>query len=245
MMSSSGGGRFAAEVGMALWADPPSVLFLRRWLRTLRPGHNPLLDGLPWMNFSVIRWLDAYLRPTMDVFEYGSGGSTAFVASRVRRLVSVEHDPPWHASVSRALRERGIRNCDLRLVPPVRRPETADVPYGPGSYTSFAPHTRGYSFEDYVRSIDAFPDGSFDLVIVDGYARPSAVARAIPKVRPMGYLLLDDSDQEYARPALPALNGFPRRDFVAVAAFQRTVQRASIWRIGPRRNPMKPQSRSS
>jgi len=183
------------------------------------------------MNFKVIRWLDSYLRPSMDVFEYGAGGSTPFVARRVHRLISVEHDPRWFTVVSDVLAVEGIRNCALRLVPAVKSERATTVPYGPRSYTSFAPHTKGYTFEAYVRTIEDYADGAFDLVIVDGYARPSAVAHAIPKIRPGGYLLLDDSDGEYVRPAIPVLDGFPRRDFLALAPFERGLQQASVWRI--------------
>ena len=80
------------------------------------------------------------------------------------------------------------------------------------------------------RSSTTFPDESFDLVIVDGYARPSCVLHAIPKIRRGGHLLLDDSDREYTRPAIPVLDGLPRRDFVGAAPFQRSLQQTSIWR---------------
>lgn len=223
-------GHALAEIGVTLWKDPASVRFLRPWLRTLRSPPAALHDGLPWMNFKVIRWLDAHLRPTMDVFEYGSGGSTAFVARRVRRLVSVESEEAWYRTVADGLRREGIRNCDLRCVPPdaLSGPEP---PYGPRSYTSYAPHTRGHSFEAYVRTIDAHPDGSLDLVIVDGYARPSAVTHAIPKVKRGGFLLLDDSDRAYTAPALPLLAGFPRTDFIGASPFQRSLQQTSVWRL--------------
>ncbi len=40
-----------------------------------------LLDeGLPWITFPAMRWLHGHLRPSMSVFEWGSGGSTVFLA---------------------------------------------------------------------------------------------------------------------------------------------------------------------
>lgn len=223
--------RKLAELGVTIRKDPNSLRFLGRWMRSLTPGHTSYQDSLPWMSFKVIRWLDQYLKPEMDVFEYGSGGSTPFIARRVRRLVSVEHDRRWYDLVARTLREQELWNCDLTFVPPARNPPVASIPYGPTSFTSFALWTRGYSFEAYARSIEEYPDRSFDLVLVDGYSRPSAVNCALPKVRRGGYLLLDDSDREYAWPALPLLESFPRTDFVGAAPFQRNLQQASVWRL--------------
>ncbi len=223
-------GRISA-MAVCLYKDAGSVRFLPRWLRTLRPGHSPLQDRIPWMNFKVIRWLERFLTPSMDVFEYGAGGSTPFVAKRVRRLVSVEHDSRWIEPVAEVLRADGITNCELSLIPPIEDPSRRNVPFGPRSYTSMFPEAAGLSFEAYVKSIDAHPDRSFDLVLVDGTARPSAVAHAIPKVRPRGALLLDDSDRPYSTPALPLLAGFPRRDYVGVNPFQRYLQQSSVWRL--------------
>jgi len=215
----------------SLTQDPLGVQFLWPWFRSLLPGHSPVLDGLPWMNFRAIRWLKSYLKPDMGAFEYGAGGSTIFVARRVKSLVSIEHDPDWYELVSRALRERGISNCDLRLVPAEPRPSTKSVGYGPTSYTSRNPSAEGYSFEAYVRTIDAWPDRSLDFVIVDGYARFSSVARAIPKVKPGGYLLFDDADLRKYREAVAFLDEFPRTEFVGVTPFHWMLRQTSIWQM--------------
>ena len=48
-------------------------------------------------------------------------------------------------------------------------------------------------FDDYVAAINDELDNSLDLVIVDGRARVECVRRAMPKVKPGGLLLLDDT----------------------------------------------------
>ena len=224
-------GRMAAEMWATIRQDPLSVQFLRPWIASLLPGRSPLGQRVPWMNFRVIRWLKSYLKPTMKAFEYGTGGSTIFLATRVGRLTSIEHDPQWHLLVARELRTEGITNCDLRLVPAEPRPSLRDVPYTSTSFTSLTPHARGYSFEAYVRTIDEQPDRSLDLVIVDGYARFSCVAHAIPKVRRGGYLLFDDTDWPKFREAVAFLAAFPRRDFVGATPCQFNLRQTSIWRL--------------
>ena len=58
----------------------------------------------------------------------------------------------------------------------------------------------GFSNVDYHVSEDegvpamAYPDGFFDLAIVDGFQRAAGMRAALPKVRPGGYIYLDNSD---------------------------------------------------
>ena len=82
-----------------------------------RPTSIGSRDELPWITFRAIQWLTRYLRPEMKVFEYGAGGSTLFLARRVRELVSVEHDETFHSVVAERLAKRGIQNCRLIFRP--------------------------------------------------------------------------------------------------------------------------------
>ena len=158
--------------------DAAGVRFFVPYLRSLGATRSALGDTQPWLTFRAIRWLDTNLEPTMRVFEYGSGGSTLFFANRVRDVVSVEHDPEWHARSSGAIAAHGIRNCTYLLRPPQRVPELRLI----STDRAYA----GMDFTDYVTAIDAYPDESFDLVSVDGRARTACVLAAIPKARPGG-----------------------------------------------------------
>ena len=72
----------------------------RDWIATTFLGRDLLTAGWPWITFPAMRWLTSYLRPSMSVFEWGSGGSTLFFAQRVARVVSVEYDTAWSAAVT-------------------------------------------------------------------------------------------------------------------------------------------------
>ena len=219
-------GRMLAEFVDSLSHDPVSVRFLAPWIHSLLPGRNPIRDQVPWMNFKVIRWMRSYLDASMQVFEYGTGGSTLFLARRVRRLVSVESDPRWHAAVAQSLSDHGIRNCDLRLVPS-QPPGARTDP----RYVSTAKGVAGRDFRRYVEAIDTCEDGSLDLVLVDGYARLACVAHAVRKVREGGYLLVDDTDwKKYGR-TFDLLRRYARVDFVGVTPFQFNLRQTSVWRI--------------
>lgn len=171
---------------LATFARHPTwTRFALRWLLSLRSGRNALVDGTPWIPYRAAEWLESYLEPTINVFEWGSGGSTIFIARRAGRLVAVEHSPVWEARIAGMLRRRSITNCDLLFV-------GADAPGAGGEachearFDSLWVDGEKTSFERYVKTIDAYPDGHFDLVSVDGHARLACIARAVPKVRPEG-----------------------------------------------------------
>lgn len=173
----------------------------------VRRNKTSLQDNIPWLPYDAIRYLDFLLTKDMRVFEYGSGGSTVWISQRVNILHSVEHDITWHNSVYEALRNQGINNCTLTLIPPERHThdDPSDLPY-------YSARCEG-NFKKYVQSITAFPDESFDVVIIDGRCRPACLTHAIPKVRPGGYLILDDSNRERYQIAVRRLDSWFRKDF--------------------------------
>jgi len=67
-------------------------------------------EPLPWLVYPVIDLLQERLQPDFAVFEYGSGASSRWWASRVRQITSVEHDPVWYSE--------GVRKApqNLRLL---------------------------------------------------------------------------------------------------------------------------------
>jgi predicted O-methyltransferase YrrM len=158
----------------------------------------PLDDQIPWVNYTAIDMLRRILRPDMRVFEYGTGGSTLFFARRTAVLVSVEHDSGWTSAVREAM--KGNTHCAWEMldIQPTTLPQSAPVePADPATYTSALDAAAGLSFRDYASAIDRFEDGSFDLVLVDGRARPSCAMHAIPKVAAGGFLLVDDVEREH------------------------------------------------
>jgi hypothetical protein len=211
--------------GLALTVrSPVNLRDLPRWIASWR-FDSALAAGLPWLPFPAVRYLAARLPPDARVFEYGAGGSTLWLAERAALVVSVEHSAAWHGRIAGALAARGINTCDLRLRPPRPANFTRVIPVWDGDADVFA---------DYVAVIDAFPDGFFDLVVVDGRSRPACLGQAVPKVRPGGMLALDDADRpEYAL-ALTALPPWPRRDFRGLRPGRRSEPTlTSIWTRPP------------
>ena len=107
--------------------------------------------------------------------------------------------------MSRLLGRGGCRP-QLEIIPP--EPVAGFVAE---RYRSGRPELAGHSFERYVRRIEALPDASLDLVLVDGRARPGCLEAALPKLARAGALLLDNADYARYAPALAALREGPLR----------------------------------
>jgi hypothetical protein len=206
------------------------------WFRSFRPGYLPLEDARPWLPFKAADWLGSYVKPTMKVFEYGSGGSTIFLAKRAGQVIGVEHDQRWHALVSSALSVNGLMNCSYALREPrlsgqassaLELSETPAVVFDEREW-----EYPGLSFDAYVAVIDQFPDDTFDLVLVDGRAREACIRHALRKIRAGGYLMLDNANDRMIVDVLHVMETYPRIDFHGIApGWPPARWTTSVWRM--------------
>jgi len=166
------------------------------WLRLpaarlrARLGRHP---ERPWIVPSAIGWLRRRMRRDWTVLELGSGRSTAWLARRAAYLIGFEDNPIWAARTREQLHEAGIENAMLRELPIGR----------------------------FLAELDLLPEASLDLTGIDcpeapGAERGEAVRVARSKLRPGGYLLLDDSDRPAYAPAFGLLAGWRQRRFAGV-----------------------------
>lgn len=179
---------------------PKDIPFYFEWIASLKNnknGRTAFVNQKPWLTFRATKWLDSYLKSYMRVFEYGSGGSTLFFAQRVKEVVSVEHNLDWFNSVRKTLRQMEISNVEYFLKEPEKLDQKQKTDYtDPHCYASgFQNEFDRMSFHDYVKVIDNYPDYYFDLVLIDGRARPSCIMHAIKKVKKGGIIVLDNSDR--------------------------------------------------
>jgi len=153
-----------------------------------------LLD-LPWWTFNAIEQTGAFLRarPEARVFEYGSGASTIWLARRAGYVTSVEHDPSWYRLVGQKVAAYG--NVRLLNVPADPESETD------AAFLSNKAGWKGRSFRNYVRAIDD-DAGEFDLIVIDGRARPACLHHALPRLKKDGMILFDNSHRRPYRRAI-------------------------------------------
>jgi len=153
----------------------------------------------------------------MKIFEYGSGGSTLFWLNLGAECVSVEHNPDWYELMRPHFADMDRIDYRLVLPEPSENKEAQDIA-DPNLYLSDDVTFSECNFRKYVCQIDLFPDNIFDIVLVDGRARPSCIKHASKKVKIGGLIVLDNSDREYyLRMTANLLQDFDRRIFQGVA----------------------------
>ncbi len=106
-------GLYSAVPPLKYWGVRQGYLRRVGWVRSnwARAPVDAAGDPLPWLTYPAIDFLRTRVRPTMKVFEYGSGQSTRWWARQVAMVHSVEDDAAWYRRVSADVPE----NVDLRL----------------------------------------------------------------------------------------------------------------------------------
>lgn len=188
--------RILRAIGAALRAIGVLGLLERRaprsraatWARSLFAIHD--IDQLsklevPWWTFDSADQVKAFLasRPDARVFEWGSGASTLWLASRAGTVHSVEHHAGWASELAPRLPD----NVTLTVV----EPTTCNAPV----VGSAKPGHVGLDFAEYVAAIDA-ADGTFDVIVIDGRAREACLAKAVDRIAPDGLIVFDNVDRQ-------------------------------------------------
>jgi hypothetical protein len=201
--------------------------FYPAWSRSLGAGRTALADRLPWITLPALELLRGKVSRATRVFEFGAGGSTLYFADHAREVVSVEHDPAWAEKVRAGL--RGDGNARVTVVPPVPVPGLVSQDYtDPRRYASTA--FPGASMEAYARAIDAYPDGHFDVILVDGRARPSCFMHAVPKLARGGLIIVDNTERLYYWDSLNEFSrGLAMHDFPGPGPYAHAFTRTTAW----------------
>jgi hypothetical protein len=119
----------------------------------------------PWISYRARKKIGRLIQPDGTVLEFGSGMSTLWLARRCKTLYSVEHDALWFQTVQSKLAAKNIANAHCFL----------------------------REMENYA-DLSAFPDESFDFVLVDGAQRAACVQAVLKKLKPGGWVYLDNTD---------------------------------------------------
>jgi SAM-dependent methyltransferase len=159
------------------------------WWRA-RSGKTP---ERPWIVPAATGWLRRRIRSDWSILELGSGRSTVWFAQRAGQVISLEDNEYWYPKTQERLGALELSNVDLRL----------------------------RAVDGFPNEVDSLPEEEFDLVVVDFLEAPTVtrvdcIKPAMKRVRPGGYLLLDDSDRPGYAEAFGLLAGWRFRSFTGV-----------------------------
>ena len=121
----------------------------------------------PMISYRAQRRIEGLLEPSWVIAEFGSGFSAPWFARRCAFLLSIEDNPVWHERVGFLLARNEIMNVRHKL----------------RDKTSYA-------------SLDDYPRNFFDFVLIDGSDRAGCVAAAISRLKPGGWIYLDNTDKD-------------------------------------------------
>lgn len=179
------------------------VYRLYQWRRPDLPLYTP----------AAVREIAAYLATgPRRVFEWGSGGSTIWYARRAAQVIAVEHDSHWHYMVADRLQAAGV--AAQRLFSPPLPPEALAGFHWETDWSYYAVLGRAPlrpEYRDYMATIDAYPAADFDLIAIDGKERVGCALHAFSRLKPGGWLVLDDSNRAEYRPIFDLLAAWPQR----------------------------------
>ncbi|HYL98810.1 MAG TPA: SAM-dependent methyltransferase [Blastocatellia bacterium] len=159
------------------------LLLGQKYFASVRDGVYKDSAGnyLPWYTFPAIEALKNWDLSSKRVFEYSSGHSTLFWASRAKQVVSVEHNPVWFENISKLVPQ----NAQVILSPITPKEGETDPTL----------ETRE-QLERYAESIRDF--GIFDIIVIDGYEgfflRHECARVALSQLSANGLMIVDNSD---------------------------------------------------
>lgn len=162
--------------------------FFFKSYKLLNPNH-------PHFTPQSIIYLENYLNTKMIVFEWGTGKSTSWFSPRVLKVISVEHDTIWYKKAVKNLKSKGLNNIEIHYVLPMNPDELKSFSW-PSDWKYFdllKHHPKKTQFFRYISKIDMYDDEYFDCIIIDGRERVGCLVYAIPKLKPGGIIVLDDS----------------------------------------------------
>lgn len=208
--------------------------YFLRWLKYIQPNQTALNNHIPWIVFEAEELLKSYLNNNSNIFEFGSGGSTLFFSKYAKNVFSVEHNYEWFQKVASEVKREKNNNWQGFLEEPTiidtyefKQLDFAD----PLNYKSSDIDLRNFSFQNYAKKILIFDENFFDIVFIDGRARPSCLMHSYSKVKPGGLLILDNSERPYyVQKTKPENNGFSLlKEMYGPGPFHKGFWQTTIW----------------
>lgn len=183
-----------------------------RVLRPLLKGYYKLFNlfypDRPWTTPVSILFFDKALNKEMVGLEYGSGRSTMYFASKLKKLVSIEHYEGWYDKVKKQLEDNQIKNVEYHLILNQDTPDKTDN--SDVELNKLVGGEDRNDFYNYYTKVNEYADEYFDFVLIDGRAREKCGLNAMSKLKSGGIFVLDNSERPRYAPLHKALETWPK-----------------------------------
>jgi len=158
---------------------------------------------IPWFTYSAIHFLENRLKSEFDVFEYGCGNSTLWLAERVRTIDAVEGDKAW------------VEYLKPKMPAKVQITHYAVQENENGKYAHAISETGKH----------------YDVVIVDGRDRNNCVINAEKYLKEQGILILDNSDRPDYQIGINFMmeKGYKKIDFIGNTSIVAMISSTTIF----------------
>jgi len=176
----------------------------KEWTLQKALNKSPLELELPWITIFAKNCIENFLREKLksdvNVFEFGSGGSSLFFLKYSNKVVSVEHDKKWFDLVMNTINQKNLSGWEGHFIEPEQLKNISHVRLDasdPDHFYTTDKDFLNFTFKNYASYIDNFPDNYFDIILIDGRSRPSCIFHSINKIKKGGLLILDNAEREY------------------------------------------------
>lgn len=197
----------------------------------------PLRDGepVPWFTYAAIDFLERELSNDVKLFEYGGGNSTLFWGRRLKEVRTVDHDIGFESFIRSKIRP----NCHWKTIQDFAEiegslkylekflPKFVDPEFNERTYRSGQLNNR---FQRYAIETLSYNPDYFDVIVIDGMARNFCSWSASLHFRSKGFIVFDNSERDFYRPALEHLEdqGYRKIDFDGLGPINPYGWRTSI-----------------
>ncbi len=180
-----------------------SFLYKTGWMESIKQSTSCSQNGkaIPWMNHSIIIFLEERLNKNMTLFEFGSGYSTIFYSKLVNKVVSLEHNKNWLKYLTNIIDD----NVTL-----IFQKDDIDGEYCRASH---------------------YNDNKYNLIIIDGRDRVNCIKKAVESLTNDGVILLDDSHREKYKEGVDYLIdlGYSKIDFEGLKQIGSNLSRTTVF----------------
>ena len=187
-------------------------------------NHEQFLDlKVPYISKRATIYIEKLIndKKYLTCFEWGSGGSTLWLESKMSKITSVEESDFWFKLLKNKI------NPDITNLIFVNTTESSA--YDKNNYLrSQKSGFKNKNYFEYAKCIDNF--GKFDLIIIDGRVREACLYKALNHLNKKGAIIFDDTYRKRYKKVIKSLDNklYKLKNIYGLSRFQLKISKVTI-----------------